>query len=136
VIQSNGKPAKKVKKSDETPTDGGVLIEMNQHVSLTFSLKYLVNFSKSSALSNTVQLMMSNDVPLLVRLVLDVGQSFLTNGAVVRYLTSSDKARSSTTSHQKLARNKVLSHCISSCMSIWFCIYDNSSLFVPFCTIG
>lgn len=39
---------------------------MNQHVSLTFSLKYLVNFSKSSSLSNTVQLMMSNDVPLLV----------------------------------------------------------------------
>ncbi|KAG2066616.1 proliferating cell nuclear antigen [Suillus decipiens] len=64
--KSNGKPAKKVKKLDETPTDGGVLIEMNQHVSLTFSLKYLVNFSKSSALSNTVQLMMSNDVPLLV----------------------------------------------------------------------
>ncbi|KAG1743813.1 proliferating cell nuclear antigen, N-terminal domain-containing protein [Suillus lakei] len=64
--KTNGKPAKKVKKSDETPTDGGVLIEMNQHVSLTFSLKYLVNFSKSSALSNTVQLMMSNDVPLLV----------------------------------------------------------------------
>ncbi|KAG2113406.1 proliferating cell nuclear antigen, N-terminal domain-containing protein [Suillus discolor] len=64
--KSNSKPAKKVKKSDETPTDGGVLIEMNQHVSLTFSLKYLVNFSKSSALSNTVQLMMSNDVPLLV----------------------------------------------------------------------
>ncbi|KAG2136569.1 proliferating cell nuclear antigen, N-terminal domain-containing protein [Suillus bovinus] len=64
--KSNAKPAKKVKKSDETPTDGGVLIEMNQHVSLTFSLKYLVNFSKSSALSNTVQLMMSNDVPLLV----------------------------------------------------------------------
>ncbi|KAH7925770.1 proliferating cell nuclear antigen [Leucogyrophana mollusca] len=62
----NGKPAKKAKKSDEVPSDGGVLIEMNQHVSLTFSLKYLVNFSKSSTLSNTVQLMMSNDVPLLV----------------------------------------------------------------------
>lgn len=39
---------------------------MNQHVALTFSLKYLVNFSKSSSLSNTVQLMMSNEVPLLV----------------------------------------------------------------------
>ncbi|KAG2351614.1 hypothetical protein BDR07DRAFT_1442978 [Suillus spraguei] len=50
--KSNGKPAKKVKKSDETPQMEG--------------LKYLVNFSKSSALSNTVQLMMSNDVPLLV----------------------------------------------------------------------
>ncbi|KAH9846333.1 proliferating cell nuclear antigen [Lenzites betulinus] len=40
--------------------------EMNQAVTLTFSLKYLVNFSKSSALSKKVQLMMSNDVPLLV----------------------------------------------------------------------
>lgn len=39
---------------------------MNQHVNLTFSLKYLVNFSKSASLSNVVQLMMSNDVPLLV----------------------------------------------------------------------
>ncbi|OAX37637.1 proliferating cell nuclear antigen [Rhizopogon vinicolor AM-OR11-026] len=64
--KTNGKPAKKAKKADETSADGGVLIEMNQHVSLTFSLKYLVNFSKSSTLSNTVQLMMSNDVPLLV----------------------------------------------------------------------
>jgi len=62
----NGQPSKKSKKSDELPSDGGVYIEMNQHVSLTFSLKYLVNFSKSSSLSNTVQLMMSNDVPLLV----------------------------------------------------------------------
>ena len=39
---------------------------MNQHVSLTFSLKYLVNFSKSASLASKVQLMMSNDVPLLV----------------------------------------------------------------------
>ena len=39
---------------------------MNQAVTLTFSLKYLVNFSKSSSLSKKVQLMMSNDVPLLV----------------------------------------------------------------------
>ncbi|EGN97665.1 hypothetical protein SERLA73DRAFT_184462 [Serpula lacrymans var. lacrymans S7.3] len=62
----NGKPAKKAKKSDDIPSDGGVSIEMNQHVTLTFSLKYLVNFSKSSSLSDTVQLMMSNDVPLLV----------------------------------------------------------------------
>ncbi|TFK82626.1 proliferating cell nuclear antigen [Polyporus arcularius HHB13444] len=44
----------------------GVRIEMNQAVTLTFSLKYLVNFSKSSTLSKKVQLMMSNDVPLLV----------------------------------------------------------------------
>ena len=39
---------------------------MNQAVSLTFSLKYLVNFSKSTSLSRRVQLMMSADVPLLV----------------------------------------------------------------------
>jgi len=63
------KPAKKAKKAssgDDEPSEGGVCIEMNQHVSLTFSLKYLVNFSKSSSLSPIVQLMMSNDVPLLV----------------------------------------------------------------------
>ena len=41
---------------------------MNQAVSLTFSLKYLVNFSKSTSLSRQVQLMMSADVPLLVSL--------------------------------------------------------------------
>lgn len=48
-------------------------IEMTQHVNLTFSLKYLVNFSKSASLSDTVQLMLKNDVPLLVCI-------FLTNG--------------------------------------------------------
>ena len=53
--------------NDDDELPDGVRIEMNQHVTLTFSLKYLVNFSKSSALSNIVQLMMSNDVPLLVR---------------------------------------------------------------------
>ncbi|KZP03775.1 proliferating cell nuclear antigen [Athelia psychrophila] len=59
--------AKKSKKSDDSESpDGGVSIEMNQHVTLTFSLKYLVNFAKSSTLCNVVQLMMSNDVPLLV----------------------------------------------------------------------
>ncbi len=45
---------------------GGVHIEMTQHVNLTFSLKYLVQFSKSASLSDTVQLMLKNDVPLLV----------------------------------------------------------------------
>ncbi|KAI0773011.1 proliferating cell nuclear antigen, N-terminal domain-containing protein [Trametes elegans] len=65
------KPSKKAKneKDDEDDEDDdfdGVRIEMNQAVTLTFSLKYLVNFSKSSALSKKVQLMLSNDVPLLV----------------------------------------------------------------------
>ncbi|KAJ7122972.1 proliferating cell nuclear antigen, N-terminal domain-containing protein [Mycena epipterygia] len=48
---------------------------MNSHVSLTFSLKYLVNFSKSASLTNTVELRMSNDVPLLVDY--DFGQGFV-----------------------------------------------------------
>ena len=72
-----GKPSKRPKTSkskkgkaadDDDDSVGGVFIEMNQHVSLTFSLKYLVNFSKSASLSSKVQLMMSNDVPLLVSL--------------------------------------------------------------------
>ena len=48
---------------------------MNQAVTLTFSLKYLVNFSKSSSLSKKVQLMMSNDVPLLVSICCSVSLS-------------------------------------------------------------
>ncbi|KAI0668020.1 proliferating cell nuclear antigen, N-terminal domain-containing protein [Trametes maxima] len=82
----SGKPAKKAKKGkgadddadDEDDDDAdfeGVRIEMNQAVTLTFSLKYLVNFSKSSALSKKVQLMMSNDVPLLVSY--GFGQGFI-----------------------------------------------------------
>lgn len=68
-LQPKAKSSKKAKKGDNDDDElpDGVRIEMNQHVTLTFSLKYLVNFSKSSALSNIVQLMMSNDVPLLVR---------------------------------------------------------------------
>ncbi|KAG9082024.1 proliferating cell nuclear antigen [Ceratobasidium sp. 370] len=55
------------KKGDEgSESTGGVMVELSQGVNLTFSLKYLVNFSKSTALSNYVTLRMSNDVPLLV----------------------------------------------------------------------
>jgi proliferating cell nuclear antigen len=56
---------KKAKKDDEDE-DEGVIIAMSQHVSLTFSLKYLANFSKSGSLCNRVSLSMSNEVPLLV----------------------------------------------------------------------
>jgi len=86
--KSNGdsKPSKKAKtssksksKKKEEEDSTSITIEMNQHVSLTFSLKYLVNFSKSSSLCNTVQLMMSNDVPLLV--AYEFGQ-----GAIKYYL--------------------------------------------------
>ena len=65
--EGTSKPSKKAKtKKPEDEDDQAVNIEMNQHVSLTFSLKYLVNFSKSASLAVRVQLMMSNDVPLLV----------------------------------------------------------------------
>jgi len=46
--------------------DQAVNIKTNQHVSLTFSLKYLVSFSKGASLAIRIQLMMNNDVPLLV----------------------------------------------------------------------
>lgn len=39
---------------------------MSEPVSLTFSLKYLVNFCKASSLSASVKLSLSNEVPLLV----------------------------------------------------------------------
>src|SRR6266852_139954 len=67
-IAQDSKAKKKAKKAAGEGGNGGVYIEMSQHVSLTFSLKYLVNFSKSAALSDTVQLMLKNDVPLLVRI--------------------------------------------------------------------
>ncbi|KZT05691.1 proliferating cell nuclear antigen [Laetiporus sulphureus 93-53] len=70
---NNGKPAKKAKKGADDVPEGAVRIEMNQHVNLTFSLKYLVNFSKSASLASSVQLMMSNDVPLLVSYDFDTG---------------------------------------------------------------
>lgn len=43
-----------------------IVIEMSEPVSLTFSLKYLVNFCKASSLSANVKLCLSNEVPLLV----------------------------------------------------------------------
>ncbi|RKF59374.1 Proliferating cell nuclear antigen [Erysiphe neolycopersici] len=53
-----------------------VEIELTEPVSLTFSLKYLVNFCKASALSKTVKLCLSNEVPLLVEYNL-AGSSYL-----------------------------------------------------------
>jgi proliferating cell nuclear antigen len=51
-------------------------IELTEPVSLTFSLKYLVNFCKASGLSKTVKLCLSNEVPLLVEYSL-AGSSYL-----------------------------------------------------------
>lgn len=72
--KANGKKkSKKEKKgkgrkddSDDEFDESGAVIHMNQHVTLTFSLKYLMNFAKSQSLSKKVELMMSNEVPLLV----------------------------------------------------------------------
>lgn len=57
------KGASSSNKDDETVP---VRIELQQSVSLTFSLKYLSNFSKAAPLSREVALHMSNEVPLLV----------------------------------------------------------------------
>ncbi|KAI2471254.1 proliferating cell nuclear antigen [Annulohypoxylon bovei var. microspora] len=51
-------------------------IELTEPVGLTFSLKYLVNFCKAVALSSTVKICLSNEVPLLVEYGL-AGSSFL-----------------------------------------------------------
>ncbi|KAG5349386.1 Proliferating cell nuclear antigen [Termitomyces sp. J132] len=73
---SKRKGKKKAEDSDEEDEEEqGIRIEMNAHVSLTFSLKYLVNFSKSASLSSRVQFMMSNEVPLLVSY--DFGQGYI-----------------------------------------------------------
>lgn len=53
-------------KDGEDDGEVGVSIILQQSVSLTFSLKYLLNFAKSAPLSKTVTLNMSNEVPLLV----------------------------------------------------------------------
>ena len=53
-----------------------VEIELTEPVSLTFSLKYLVNFCKASGLSKSVKLCLSNEVPLLVEYAL-AGSSYL-----------------------------------------------------------
>ncbi|KAH8891039.1 proliferating cell nuclear antigen [Thozetella sp. PMI_491] len=46
--------------------DQSVEIELSEPVSLTFSLKYLVNFCKAASLSPKVKICLSNEVPLLV----------------------------------------------------------------------
>lgn len=51
-------------------------IELTEPVSLNFSLKYLVNFSKAAVLSTQVKLCLSNEVPLLVEFNLS-GSSYL-----------------------------------------------------------
>ena len=56
--------------------DQDVKIHLSEPVSLTFSLKYLVNFCKASGLSTSVKLCLSQEVPLLVEYQL-AGSSYL-----------------------------------------------------------
>ncbi|OZJ05564.1 Proliferating cell nuclear antigen [Bifiguratus adelaidae] len=51
--------------------DEATTIELQQAVSLTFSLKYFQYFTKATPLSSRVVLSMSNDVPILVEYKLD-----------------------------------------------------------------
>lgn len=62
--------------SDVEKPQHNVDIELTEPVALTFSLKYLVNFCKASALSSSVKLCLSNEVPLLVEYAL-AGSSYL-----------------------------------------------------------
>ncbi|SCV67457.1 BQ2448_5068 [Microbotryum intermedium] len=64
--EANGKKAKKAKGDVDAAAARKVTITLSQAVNLTFSIKYLSNFAKSTPLSETVRLHMSNEVPLLV----------------------------------------------------------------------
>lgn len=61
---------------DADKPDQNIDIELTEPVSLTFSLKYLVNFCKAQALSTSVKICLSNEVPLLVEYTLS-GSSYL-----------------------------------------------------------
>ncbi|KAI0154821.1 proliferating cell nuclear antigen [Xylariaceae sp. FL1272] len=56
--------------------ENNVDIELTEPVSLTFSLKYLVNFCKAQPLSASVKICLSNEVPLLVEYLI-TGTSYL-----------------------------------------------------------
>jgi proliferating cell nuclear antigen len=62
-----GKGAVTLKASGSVDSeDDATVIELQQSVSMTFSIKYLVNFTKATPLSTRVSLNLSSDVPLLV----------------------------------------------------------------------
>ncbi|CDZ97698.1 proliferating cell nuclear antigen [Phaffia rhodozyma] len=62
---TRAKKGKSVKTTDDED-NVQVSVILKQAVTLTFSLKYLLNFAKSAPLARAVSLHMSNDVPLLV----------------------------------------------------------------------
>jgi len=66
-------PTRKVAKTKDADEPRKVSIHLSQSVGLTFSLKYLNNFAKSTSLADYVSLHMSNEVPLLVEYKFDGG---------------------------------------------------------------
>jgi len=56
--------------------ENNVEIDLSEPVNLSFSMKYLVNFTKATGLSSQVKLCLSNEVPLLVEYSL-ANNSFL-----------------------------------------------------------
>ncbi|KAK5990878.1 Proliferating cell nuclear antigen [Cladobotryum mycophilum] len=58
-------------------TSNSIQIALTEPVSLTFSLKYLVNFCKAAALSSQVKICLSSEVPLLVEYLVDTSNSYL-----------------------------------------------------------
>lgn len=65
----DGDKGKEKKEED----DLSVSISLQQSVSLTFSIKYLSNFTKATPLAKRLTLHMSNEVPLLVAYEFDTG---------------------------------------------------------------
>lgn len=62
----NGSIKIKQRNSNEESGDPGVSIELRDPVSLVFSLKYLLNFTKATPLCNTVKLSLASGIPILV----------------------------------------------------------------------
>jgi proliferating cell nuclear antigen len=56
--------------TDVEKPENNVEINLSEPVALTFSLKYLVNFTKATGLSSSVKLCLSSEVPLLVEYAL------------------------------------------------------------------
>ncbi|KUI65888.1 Proliferating cell nuclear antigen [Cytospora mali] len=71
----NGSVTLRSHQNVEKPKEN-IEIELSEPVALTFSLKYLVNFCKASALSDQVKICLSNEVPLLVEYTVQ-GMSYL-----------------------------------------------------------
>lgn len=72
---TNGKKkaTKKKEEKEKEEVDMSVCIALQTSVSLTFSIKYLSNFTKATPLAGRVTLHMSNEVPLLVAYEFETG---------------------------------------------------------------